>query len=50
MPDSSSRRCIHHGDTAAGSIPVTGRSAKRRTPVPGSTVTGQASPSTGSGL
>lgn len=32
-----------------GSIPVTGRSAKRLTPVPGSMVTGRAGPSTGSG-
>ena len=29
MPDSSSRRCIHHGDTAVGSMPVTGRSPNR---------------------
>ena len=49
MPLSSSRRCIHHGDTAVGSMPVTGRSPNRITPVPGWTVTGSASPSAGSG-
>ena len=28
MPASNSRRWSHHGDAAAGSIPVTGRNAK----------------------
>ena len=49
MPHSSSRRCIHHGDTAAGSMPVTGRRPNRMTPVPGWMVSGHASPSAGSG-
>ncbi len=32
MPDSSSRRCIHHGDTAFGSMPVTGTQPEAQDP------------------
>ena len=32
MPLSSSRRCIHHGDTAAGSMPVTGPQPEAQDP------------------
>ena len=48
-PDAAQQqpRRIHHGDSACWSIPVTGRSANRLTPVPGSTVSGQRSPSSG---